>query len=92
MWDVIFDIFTTEFLLRMTFNGMEITRKRDDELITEKIGADDSRNIDAMFVHAVKKHDFSEIRSDYADALKSLRVSLAATQAAMADSIVHLPA
>lgn len=91
MWDVIFDIFTTDFRLKLTFGGMEITRKEGDELKTETITAGDSRNIDAVFVDAVQKKDFSKIRSDYADALKSLRVTLAATNAAMMDSIVHLP-
>lgn len=92
MWDVIFDVFTTEFRLKMTFGGMEITRKQGDELVTETITADDSRNIDAVFVEAVKKNDFSEVRSDYADAFRSLRATLAATEAAVTGRIVNLPA
>ncbi|HQH52694.1 MAG TPA: Gfo/Idh/MocA family oxidoreductase [Candidatus Hydrogenedentes bacterium] len=92
MWDVIFDIFTTEFRLKLTFAGMEITRKAGAELKTETIPADDSRNIDAVFVDAVKRNDFSNVRSDYADALRSLRATLAATEAAMTGRIINLPA
>jgi myo-inositol 2-dehydrogenase / D-chiro-inositol 1-dehydrogenase len=89
-WDVIFDIFATDFRLKMTFSQLEIIRKEGDELKSEIIEADTSRNIDAVFVNAVKTGDFSEVRSDYADALKSLRVSLGAIEAATSGSIVQL--
>ena len=87
-WDVLLDIMTTEFRLKMNFGGMEIIRNVDGELKIETVKADDSRNIDAVFVNAVKTGDFSQVRSDYADALKSLRVSLTATQAAETGQIL----
>lgn len=90
MWDVLFDIFATDYRLKLTFGQMEILRKVDGELKSEVIPADASRNIDAIFVHAVKTGDFSEVRSDYSDALKSLRVSLAATEAATTGKTVCL--
>ena len=90
MWDVIFDIFAMDFRLKLTFGGMEILRKEGDELKTEKIDADTSTNIDAVFVDAVKTGDFSKVRSDYADALKSLKVSLAALKSVATGSVVEL--
>jgi len=87
-WDVLLDIWTTEFRLRMTFSGMEIIRVVDGELKTEKIEADASRNIDAVFVNAVKTGDFSEVRSSYADAMESLRVTLATAEAAVQGGVL----
>ena len=52
----------------------------------------DTVAIDAVFVDAVRRNDFSNVRSDYADALRSLRATLAATEAAMTGRIINLPA
>ena len=89
-WDVLFDIFATDFRLKLDFGKMEIIRKEGDELKTEVIEADTSPMIDAAFVNAVKTGDWSAVRSDYADAMKSLRVSLAAIEAAENGVIVDL--
>jgi len=67
---------------------MEIIRKVGNELTTEVVEGDTSPKIDAAFIHAVKTGDWSGVRSDYADAVKSLRVSLAATEAAETGTIV----
>ena len=82
MWDVLFDVFATDFRLKIDFGGMEVIRKVDGELKTERIDGDTSPKIDAAFINAVKTGDFSKVRSNYADAVKSLKVSLAATEAA----------
>jgi len=82
MFEVLLDIFTTDFRIKLDFDKMVVMRKVDGELKTEVIQADTSPKIDATFIEAVKTGDFSSVRSNYADALKSLRVSLAATHAA----------
>jgi len=82
MWDVLFDVFATDFRLKIDFGGMDVIRKVDGELKTEHIDGDTSPKIDAAFINAVKTGDFSKVRSSYADAVKSLKVSLAATEAA----------
>ncbi|MCP4641710.1 MAG: Gfo/Idh/MocA family oxidoreductase [bacterium] len=90
MWDVIFDIFASDFRLKIDFGKMEIIRKEGDELKTEVIEADTSPLLDATFINAVKTGDFSAVRSDYADAVKSLKVSLAAIESAESGSIIDL--
>ncbi|MBN2309590.1 MAG: Gfo/Idh/MocA family oxidoreductase [Candidatus Hydrogenedentes bacterium] len=90
MWDVILDIFAMDFRLKIDFGKMEILKKVDGELKSEMIQADTSPKIDATFINAVKTGDWSKVRSSYADAAKSLRVSLAATQAALSGEIVRL--
>jgi predicted dehydrogenase len=90
MWDVIMDIFAFEFRLKIDFGQMTILRKVGDELKTEVVKADTSPKIDAAFVNAVKTGDFSNVRSSYADAVKSLQVSLAATEAALTGHPVRL--
>ena len=90
MWDVIFDIFAMDFRLKINFSKMEIIRKVGNELKTEVVEGDTSPKIDAAFVHAVKTGDWSGVRSDYADAVKSLSVSLAAVWSAETGETVHL--
>jgi len=89
-WDVLFDIFATDFRLKIDFGGMDVIRKVGGELETERIDGDTSGKIDAAFVNAVKTGDFSEVRSDYADGLESLKVSLAAIEAVESGSIVPI--
>lgn len=90
MWDVILDIFGMDYRVKLTFSEMEIIRKVEGALKSEKIPGDTSPRIDAAFVDAVKTRDFTRIRSSYADAVKSLRVSLAAMEAAKTGTIVHV--
>lgn len=82
MFDVLLDIITTDFRLKIDYGKMEILRKVDGALKSEVIQADTSPKIDATFIEAVKTGDFSAVRSTYADAVQSLRVSLAAVAAA----------
>ena len=89
-WDVLLDIFAMDFRLKISFGDMQIIRQVDGELKTELIKGDTSQKIDTTFVQAVKSGDFSKVRSSYADALKSLRISLAATEAARNSSIVTI--
>ncbi len=88
MFEVLLDVFATDFRLKIDYEKMTIIQKVGGETVTEVIQADTSPKVDAAFVHAVKTKDFSQIRSNYADAVKSLRVSLAATQAVKSGSIV----
>jgi len=89
-FEVLLDIFTPEFRLKIDFERMTVIRKAGDETNTEEIQADTSAKIDAAFIQAVRTGDFSAVRSDYADGVKSLRVSLAATRAAQQGAIVTL--
>jgi len=90
MFEVLLDIFTTDFRLKIDYDKMVIIRKVDGETKTEVIKADTSPKIDATFVEAVKTSDFSKIRSNYPDAVKSLSVSLAAMKAADTGQIVNI--
>ena len=90
MFEVLLDIFATDFRLKIDFDKMTIIRKVDGELKSEVIQADTSPKIDAAFVNAVKTGDFSSVRSSYADAVKSLELSLAVTEAAQTRTIVQV--
>lgn len=90
MFEVLLDIFTTEFRLKIDYEKMSIIRKVNGETQVETVQADTSPKIDATFINAVKTGDFSKIRSNYADAVKSLHVSLAAVEAASTGSIIDL--
>lgn len=90
MFEVLLDIFATDFRLKIDFEKAVVIRKVDGETKTETIQADTSPKADAAFINAVKADDFSGIRSNYADALKSLRVSLAAMEAAQTGAVVRL--
>jgi hypothetical protein len=48
-------------------------------------------SIDAVFVDAVRRRDGSAIRSSYADAVRSLAVSLAANESARTGAPVRVP-
>ncbi len=89
-WDVMFDIWTTEFRLRLSFGGMEIIHVVDGELKTEKMEAVAPKGIDATFVDAVKTGDFSQVRSHYRDAMESLRVTLTAAEAAVKGGVLSV--
>lgn len=89
-FDVLLDIFTTDFRLKIDFEKMEITRKIDGENKVELVEADLSPKVDAEFINAVKTGDFSKIRSDYADGVESLRLSLAAIESAKTGELVAL--
>lgn len=89
-FDALLDIITTDFRLKIDFEKMAITRKVDGETREETIEADKTPKIDAAFIQAVKTGDFSAIRSSYADAVESMRVSLAAVQAAQTGAFVRL--
>ena len=90
MFEVLLDIFTTDFRLKIDYDKMVIIRKVDGETKTEVIQADTSPKIDATFIQAVKTGDFSKVRSSYVDAVESVRVSFAAVKAAQTGTIVRL--
>jgi predicted dehydrogenase len=90
MFEVLLDIFTTDFRLKIDYEKLAFIRKVDGETKTEVVQADTSPKIDATFINAVKTGDFSRVRSSYADAVESLRVSLAAAKAARTGTIVRL--
>ena len=90
MFEVLLDIFTTDFRLKIDYEKMEIIRKVDGTTTHEVIQADTSPKIDAAFVDAVKTKNFSKIRSDYSDALASLKISLAAVEAAQQGVLVRI--
>ena len=88
MFEVLLDIFTTDFRLKIDYDKMVVIRKVEGETRTEVIQADTSPKIDATFINAVKTGDFSKVRSSYADAVQSLKISLAAVKAASTGTIV----
>ncbi len=90
LFEVLLDIFTTDFRLKIDFDKMEIIRKVDGEVKREVVKADASRSIDGVFIDAVRTNDFSAVRSDYADAVKSLEISFAAVEAARTCAPVQL--
>ena len=73
-FEVLLDVFATDFRLKIDFDKMTIIRKVDAETKTEVIQADTSPKLDATFINAVNTGDFSAVRSDYADAVKSLHI------------------
>jgi predicted dehydrogenase len=90
MFEVLLDVITPEFRLKIDYEKMEIIRKVDGELKSEVVKADLTPQIDAAFIEAVKTKDFTKLRSNYADAVTSLRVSLAAVAAAESGDIVYV--
>lgn len=90
LFEVLLDVFTTDFRLKIDYDKMEIIRKVEGKTTSEVIKADTSPAIDAVFINAVKTGDFSHVRSSYADAVQSLRVSLAAVEAAQTGALVRL--
>ena len=89
-FEVLLDIFTTDFRLKIDYEKMTIIRKINGETQSETIQADTSPKIDATFIEAVKTGDFSKVRSSYRDAVESLRVSLATLEAVRTAAIVKL--
>ena len=89
LFEVLLDVFATDFRLKIDYDKMEIIRKVGGETKAELVKADTSPKIDATFVEAVRTGDFSKVRSDYADGVESLKVSLAAVTAAQTGAIVH---
>ncbi len=75
-----------------------VVRLRAHELIVEEstgtqthlLGNNPTRAEDEAFVHAVATGDSSAIRSDYADALRTLEVTLAATESADEGRVIEL--
>lgn len=90
MFEVLLDIFTPDFRLKIDYEKMIVIRKEGGETRSEVIKADTSPKIDATFIHAVKTGDFSAVRSNYADGVKSLAVSLASVEAARVGGIVRV--
>jgi cation transport regulator ChaB len=90
MFEVLLDVFTTDFRLKIDYDKMEIIRKVDGTTVHEVVQADTSPKIDAAFVQAVKTKDFSKIRSNYSDALTSLKISLAAVESVEKGTSIRL--
>jgi predicted dehydrogenase len=90
MFEVLFDIVTTEFRLKIDYEKMTVIRKVKGETVTETIQADTSPKIDATFIEAVRTGNFSKVRSSYADALESLKLSLAAVDSANSGEMILL--
>jgi len=90
MFEVLLDIFTPDFRLKIDYEKMQILRKVNGEFSCETIMADVSPKIDAAFIQAVKTNDFSQIRSSYADAVKSLAISFGAVRSVQTGQPVQL--
>lgn len=90
MFEVLLDIVTTDFRLKIDYEKMEITQRVGKDVKKEVIQADLTPAIDATFIDAVRTNDFSKVRSNYAEAVKSVHLSLAAVEAAENGSIVYL--
>ena len=79
------DILYGQSMMNWSSTGVVITSGED---VQERTGPGPS--IDSVFVEAVRGGDASKIRSDYADGVKSLAVSLAAVASAETGSAVRL--
>jgi predicted dehydrogenase len=80
------DVAAGEQRLHWRTGGLAVVRGTEREEITRP-----DQSIDEVFVHAVRAGDAGAIRSDYADAVRSLAVSLAANQSAAAGTSVQVP-
>ena len=89
-WDVLLDVFATDFRLKIDFSGMEIIKKGAKDVQTERVEGDTSQKIDTTFINAVKTDDFSAVRSSYRDGVRSLQISVAAIEAAENGTIVRI--
>jgi predicted dehydrogenase len=80
------DVAAGEQRLHWRITGLSVVKGAEREEIARP-----DQSIDEVFVDAVRTGDASAIRSDYADAVRSLAVSLAANQSAAAGAPVPVP-
>jgi predicted dehydrogenase len=81
------DIAGGERRLQWRIDGLRVTLGKDTEEHRRPDGS-----IDEVFVQAVRTGDRRAVRSDYADAMRSLAVSLAANESAHTGAPVRVPA
>ena len=86
--DVGLDLYLKDQVLRIS--GGDLTVDGDDGSQTFSPGDNPTRREDTAFVEAVASGDGGAIRSDYADAVASLKVTLAANQSALEGRPVDL--
>ncbi|MFW6291376.1 MAG: Gfo/Idh/MocA family protein [Spirochaetota bacterium] len=75
----------------LQFAPSQLTIRREHETIEKRPGLDPYRAEDAAFVNAVRTGDASEIRSPYADALKTHELTMAIVESARSGSPVQVP-
>jgi predicted dehydrogenase len=85
----ILDLLYDMGLLHLSGDTVTITEKSQTSPLTDR---PPSRNIDAVFVEAVRTGDGSPILSPYSDGVKSLAVSLAANESAQSGEPVKVAA
>ena len=72
------DIYTKDLVLRMGNGRVEIAEKGRTEIVED--GNDPYLDEDRIFLEAVESGDASKIRSPYCDAIRTLKVTLAANR------------
>ncbi|WP_121664832.1 Gfo/Idh/MocA family protein [Metabacillus litoralis] len=70
------DYYTNKGILRLGFNGLEISKKGETSSVKEVVNPYEKEN--EAFIHAVRTGDPSLILSDYRDAYKTQEVAVAA--------------
>lgn len=73
------------------FAPSHLTIRREHETTEKRPGLDPYRAEDAAFIDAVRTGDASEIRSPYADALRTHELTMAIVESARTDSVVEIP-
>lgn len=81
------DVAYGERRLHWRATGLTVVHGKETEEITRP-----DQSIDAVFVNAVRTGDRSAIRSDYADAIRTLAISLAANESAQSGQPVKVAA
>ena len=82
------DLYLKDQVLKLTGTSLTVEKAGDREVLERE--NDPTLAEDTAFVHAVESGDRSLIRSDYADTLKTLELTLAATRSAIEGCIVEL--
>ena len=82
------DLYLKDQVLRL--NSGSLTIEKSDDQQTVELGNNPTLAEDSAFIDAVASGDASPIRSDYAEAVKTLELTLAATRSCIEGTVVEL--
>jgi len=82
------DYYTNKGILRLGFNGLEISKKGETSSVKDIVNPYEKES--EAFIHAVRTGDTSLILSDYRDAFKTQEVAVAAQLSAEKGQLVRL--
>ena len=82
------DLYQRDQVVRLAHRTLTIDSAEASEVF--ELGNNPTRAEDRTFLLAVQSGDASEIRCDYSEAVKTLEVTLAATQSAIEERIITL--